>query len=63
MTPDLDQVISSITPADPDAIRTAQSRQAQLTKPPGSLGRLEEMSVQMAGIFCTERPTYGVRPS
>ena len=59
MTPDLDQVISSITPTDPDAIRTAQSRQAQLTKPPGSLGRLEEMSVQMAGIFCTERPTLG----
>jgi len=28
----------------------AQSRQDTLTKPPGSLGRLEELSVQLAGI-------------
>jgi nicotinate-nucleotide--dimethylbenzimidazole phosphoribosyltransferase len=28
----------------------AQERQNQLTKPPGSLGRLEELSVQLAGI-------------
>lgn len=56
MTPDLDHVISSITPADPLAISAARSRQTQLTKPPGSLGRLEELSVQLAGIFGTERP-------
>ena len=29
---------------------TARQRQAQLAKPPGSLGRLEELSVQLAGI-------------
>ena len=27
-----------------------------LTKPPGSLGRLEELSVRLAGMFGTERP-------
>lgn len=27
-----------------------------MTKPPGSLGRLEELSLQLAGIFGTERP-------
>jgi len=56
LTPDLDQVIANITPADPDAIRAALSRQSHLTKPPGSLGRLEELSVQLAGIFGTEQP-------
>ena len=57
MTPDLEGVIASITPADQCAIRAARSRQNQLTKPPGSLGRLEELSVQMAGAFGTDRPT------
>lgn len=28
----------------------ARERQSQLTKPPGSLGRLEELSIQLAGI-------------
>ena len=28
----------------------ARNRQAQLAKPPGSLGRLEELSIQLAGI-------------
>ena len=27
-----------------------------MTKPPGSLGRLEELSLQLAGVFRTERP-------
>ena len=52
----LDDVVARIRPADPQAKRNAELRQAQLTKPPGSLGRLEELSVQLAGIFRTERP-------
>lgn len=28
----------------------ARERQAQLAKPPGSLGRLEDLSIQVAGI-------------
>lgn len=34
----------------------ARSRQAQLTKPPGSLGRLEEIAVWLCGWQATERP-------
>ena len=52
----LSEVISSIRPADADAQARAKRRQRVLTKPPGSLGRLEAVSVQLAGIFGTERP-------
>ena len=52
----LAEVIDSIQPADAGAIRRALSRQRDLTKPPGSLGRLEDVSVQLAGIFGSERP-------
>ena len=36
--------------------RPAQARQDRLTKPRGSLGRLEELSVQLAGITRTPIP-------
>ena len=52
----LDDVVGRIVPADPDAMRAAERRQARLTKPTGSLGRLEQLSVQLAGIFGTDRP-------
>ncbi|MFN3643572.1 MAG: nicotinate-nucleotide--dimethylbenzimidazole phosphoribosyltransferase [Gemmobacter sp.] len=35
--------------ADPAAVAAARDRQAQLTKPPGSLGRLEDLAVFLAG--------------
>ena len=35
---------------DAAAMVTARARQAELAKPPGSLGRLEELSIQLAGI-------------
>ncbi|HLQ88974.1 MAG TPA: nicotinate-nucleotide--dimethylbenzimidazole phosphoribosyltransferase [Xanthobacteraceae bacterium] len=38
------------------AIEAARVRQANLTKPPGSLGRLEELAVFMAGWQATPRP-------
>ena len=53
----LDDVVGRIGPADSRAKRAAELRQSRLTKPPGSLGRLEELSIQLAGIFGTERPT------
>ena len=41
---------SQITPPDGAAMQRARLRQAELAKPPGSLGLLEELSVQLAGI-------------
>ena len=42
--------IESVSLPDEAAMAAARERQAQLAKPPGSLGRLEELSVQLAGI-------------
>ncbi len=53
----LSQAIERIRPADADAMARAEARQQNLTKPPGSLGRLEEVSIRLAGIFGTERPS------
>jgi nicotinate-nucleotide--dimethylbenzimidazole phosphoribosyltransferase len=36
----------------------ARERQNSLTKPPGSLGRLEALSIQLAGITGRERPLF-----
>lgn len=43
-------IIALIEPLDEAAMAKARERQAQLAKPPGSLGRLEDLSVQLAGI-------------
>ena len=53
------QAIERIRPADADAMARAEARQQNLTKPPGSLGRLEEVSIRLAGIYGTERPAIG----
>ena len=42
--------IESIKPADTAAIANAEARQAELAKPPGSLGLLEEISIRIAGM-------------
>jgi nicotinate-nucleotide--dimethylbenzimidazole phosphoribosyltransferase len=39
-----------IPPIDEEAMRLAAERQGRLTKPAGSLGRLEELSIQLAGM-------------
>ena len=41
--------LATLPDADSSARQAAQSRQEQLTKPPGSLGRLEELAVFLAG--------------
>ena len=42
--------LNGIRPLDDFSMAEARERQAQLAKPPGSLGRLEELSIQLAGI-------------
>ncbi len=44
------EVATHIQPLDAAVMEQARTRQHQLTKPPGSLGRLEDIVVQMAGI-------------
>jgi len=46
----LSNTIEMIKPLNKEAMIEARSRQDRLTKPQGSLGRLEELSVQLAGI-------------
>lgn len=46
----LEELIASVAPLDSTAMSAAEKRQAELAKPPGSLGRLEALSVQLAGI-------------
>lgn len=49
-------VISQIGGLDAPASEAAQQRQQNLTKPIGALGRLEELSIQLAGITGVLRP-------
>lgn len=50
MTGLLEDTIAAIGPLDAAAVAAARERQEALTKPSGSLGRLEDVSVQLAGI-------------
>ncbi len=50
------EATASIGPLDAAAMRAAQERQARLTKPRHSLGRLERVATQIAGITGTPRP-------
>jgi len=49
-------LITRISPLDATAMRAAHARQDTLTKPRGSLGRLEELSIQIAGITGQRKP-------
>ena len=42
---------------DADAVAGAQARNGQLTKPPGALGRLEDLAIWYAGWRGTDRPS------
>jgi len=46
----LQKITGQITPLDKEAMEKARLRVDDLTKPPGSLGRLEDLSIQLAGI-------------
>ena len=49
----LSELCNTIQPLDEQAMRMAQKRWDQIAKPLHSLGRLEEMIVQLAGIHRT----------
>ena len=56
--------IASLVPElptfDNDSAKAALDRQNQLTKPPGALGRLEDLAVFMAGWQRSHRPEIGI---
>lgn len=53
----IEEIIKQIQPLDNAAMESVQARQARLTKPPGSLGRLEELSIQLAGMTANQLPS------
>lgn len=58
----LESLIAKIAPLHAPAMAAARARQDTLTKPPGSLGRLEELSVRLAGISGQCPPPVPARP-
>jgi nicotinate-nucleotide--dimethylbenzimidazole phosphoribosyltransferase len=56
IAPSLQSLIRQIEPLDRVAMAAAEARQNRLTKPPGALGRLEALSIQIAGITGQPRP-------
>jgi len=52
----INQAINSIKPLDERAMAEARMRQDNLTKPQGSMGQLEFLSIQVAGIKGDARP-------
>ncbi len=56
-TEGLEATLRRITPVDQHWIKQAEERQLQLTKPPQSLGRLEEIANRCAGIQETLSPS------
>ncbi len=56
MPKSLADTIKNIQPVDKNALSLAKTRQETLTKPAGSLGRLEALSIQIAGIQAKALP-------
>ncbi|SNT65089.1 nicotinate-nucleotide--dimethylbenzimidazole phosphoribosyltransferase [Asanoa hainanensis] len=56
MTTLLAETVAAIRPLDAAAMAAADARHATLTKPPGSLGALEELGVRLAGLAGTSPP-------
>jgi nicotinate-nucleotide--dimethylbenzimidazole phosphoribosyltransferase len=52
----LEQTLAAIRPLDDAAAESARQHQNRLTKPPGALGMLEEVAIQMAGIAGVSPP-------
>ena len=59
LTPQLKQVLEAVKPVGEDLTPRAQHKIDVKTKPPGSLGRLEELAVQMCCIQGSLDPRTG----
>jgi nicotinate-nucleotide--dimethylbenzimidazole phosphoribosyltransferase len=57
------QTLEAIRPICRRAVADADARQAQLTKPPGAMGQLEDLGAQLAGIAGTCPPPVPGRPA
>lgn len=57
----VEETAARIGPPDAAARESAARRHTRLTKPPGSLGRLEELGIWLAGIQGQERPAIARR--
>lgn len=53
----IQETLNKIRPIDIELMKKAQARLDSLTKPPGSLGKLEEFAKKIVGITGRERPS------
>jgi len=56
MTKSLPETLAAIKPLNVEAREAARRRQDTLTKPHGSLGQLEDLSIRLAGMMGSPRP-------
>lgn len=54
--PEIERAMALVEPADPEWAARAAARQARLTMPPGSLGRLLDLGRQLAAAQRSEQP-------
>lgn len=59
MNTNLQWLKQAVQALDETARAAAEARQGQLTKPPGALGRLEALAIQLASMQGCERPQMG----
>jgi len=59
----LGELVAAIRPVDAAAATAARARHDQLVKPPGSLGRLEEVGAWLASIYGACPPPVPQRPA
>ncbi|MEK9710056.1 MAG: nicotinate-nucleotide--dimethylbenzimidazole phosphoribosyltransferase [Alphaproteobacteria bacterium] len=52
---EIDRMLADLPPVDGATQNKVAARQSQLTKPPGSLGKLEDIAIWMAGWQRTEQ--------
>lgn len=57
----IEDFVRAVKPLDAEAMSRARVRQDSLTKPRGSLGKLEELSIRLAGMLRTDAPSLGAR--